>query len=294
MSFIILLLSIAVGAYGYFSIGGRTFNPPQVATYKFKWTVNPNAALGILCIGGAIFGLLMSCLGFTVQKCKCWFFAILYGILSFIAGLLALAFGAAIVSGGYTTQVKDLICKSGGSTYLYNHYKNYVDTKMCSNTAGCKCSPANKAQWETAASTKTAAWRATGRLASSLDFTGTVTSYSPSCYDALVKSYSSGSSANKNDALEFLTKGGFKFIQSFEKQFKCAGVCFTPMFYLSRPLSDGIPTTSCDTAFLKSVSGQIGPAVVSFVTAIIMLSLFGATFTQCSGESDPNDAMGGA
>lgn len=165
---------------------------------------------------------------------------------------------------------------------------------MCSNLAGCKCDAANKAAWETAASTNSKVWAATGRASNSLDFTGSVTSYAPSCYDALVKSYSSGSDPKKNDALEFLSKGGFTFIQSFEKQFKCAGVCFTPLFYLSRPLSDGIPTKSCDTAFLESVSGQIGPAIVSFLTAIIMLSLFGASFTQCSDVSDPNDAMGGA
>lgn len=75
---------------------------------------------------------------------------------------------------------------------------------MCSNLAGCKCSGANKAAWETAASTKAKVFTSTGRAANSLDFTGSVTSYSPSCYNALLKSYSSGSAPKSNEALEFL------------------------------------------------------------------------------------------
>lgn len=168
---------------------------------------------------------------------------------------------------------------------------------MCSATpAACKCAAgandANKNAWTTAKNSATQQWTASKRTAA-LDFTGTAQSYKV-CYDALVASYNAGSQANKNDALEFLQKGGYSFISSFEKQFKCAGICFTPLFYLTRNLSEGLPTTQCDQAFLKSVSGQVGPAIVAFATAIIMLTLFGASFPLCTGKSDENDAMGGA
>lgn len=294
MSFLLLVLSIVVGAYGYFSISGRSFNPPQVASYKFKWTISPNAALGILCILGALFGVIVSILGFLLQWCMNCCFALPFAILAFVAAILSLAFGAAIVGGGATKQATQLICAQG-QKYLQGHYSKYVDQKMCSANAGtgCKCASANKATWETAMNSGTAQWTASGRTKGDLDFTGSATSYK-SCYDGLVASYNAGSQAEKNDALEFLTKGGYSFISSFEKQFKCAGVCFTPLFYLTRPLSDGIPTTSCDSAFLASVSGQVGPAIVAFLTAIIMLTLFGASFPLCTGKSDSNDAMGGA
>lgn len=290
MSFLLLVLSIVIGVYGYLSIGGRTFTPPKVGNYAFKWTINPNSALGILCILGALFGVIVSILGFFLQKCMNCCFALPFAILCFIAAILALAFGASIVGGDYTTQVQQLICGStvGGGAYLYNHYKSFVDTKMCSAQAGCKCASQYESTWTAQADQNTAAWTKSGRSKSDLDFTGSVTSYSPSCYQALV------STDKTNDAVQFLTNGGYQFITSFEAQFKCAGVCFTPLFYLTKPLSDGVPTKSCDNAFLESVSGSIGPAIVSFLTAIIMLSLFGASFPLCTGQSDKNDAMGGA
>jgi hypothetical protein len=133
MSFIVLLLSIVTGVYGYLSIGGRTFNPPKVSTYKFKWTINPNAALGVICIIGALFGVILAILGFFVQGCKNCCFALPFAILAFIAAIVALAFGAAIVGGGYTDIVRNKICVEGGAKgYLLNHYNTYVDSKMCS------------------------------------------------------------------------------------------------------------------------------------------------------------------
>jgi hypothetical protein len=290
MSFLILLLSILVGVYGYLSIGGRTFNPPQVASYKFKWTINPNAAVGIFAILAALVGVIVAILGLMTQWCMNCCVTLPFAILTFVAALVALIFGAVIVGGDYTNQVQKLICgnKVGGGTFLYGHYKSYVDTKMCSATAGCKCASQYEATWTAQANNATKAWTDSGRTKNGLDFTGTVTSYSPSCYNSLVNSQKS------NDAVAFLTNGGYSFIKSFESQFKCAGVCFTPLFYLTRPLSDGVPTQSCDSAFLASVSGSIGPAVVAFITAFIMLTLFGASFPLCTGKSDPNDAMGGA
>lgn len=90
-------------------------------------------------------------------------------------------------------------------------------------------------------------------------------------------------------AAEFVANG-YKIITSFEKQYTCAGVCFLPLFYLTKDLSAGPPTTQCDDAFLKSVQGNTGAAIGAFVTALLFLTLFGASFVLCTGKSDPNDA----
>ena len=154
MSFLLFILAIVLGAYGYFSVGGRSFNP-KVGSYGVKWTIDANAALGILCIAGGVCALVLSIIGFFVQGCTHWFFAIPYAILSFIAAILAFAFGAAVLGGDFTTQVKDTLCKNPtvGAAYLRRHYNAYVDQKMCS--ADCKCTGTNKAAWEQAQSSNT-------------------------------------------------------------------------------------------------------------------------------------------
>jgi hypothetical protein len=36
-----------------------------------------------------------------------------------------------------------------------------------------------------------------------------------------------------------------KFIRFFEKRFECSGLCETGFFYLTRPITEGIPKQTC-------------------------------------------------
>jgi len=111
MSFVLLVLAIVLGVYGYLSIGGRTFKP-TVGKYSATWTINPNTALGFICIAGAILALVLSILGFFVQGCKNCCFATPYALINFVAAILAFAFGAAVVGGDYTTKIKKELCEN--------------------------------------------------------------------------------------------------------------------------------------------------------------------------------------
>lgn len=83
-------------------------------------------------------------------------------------------------------------------------------------------------------------------------------------------------------------------MESFENQYKCAGLCYTPLFYLTRPLTDGPPTQSCDTAFINSVTGNAGVGGVAIVTGLVLLSMFVGSIPLCSGFASDGDAMGNA
>lgn len=137
------------------SLGGRSFEPPKVGDYKFKWTITANAAVGFIAIVGAVFGVIVSILGLFVQKCMNCCFAVPFGLLTFIAAIIALIFGAGIIGGTAATKVKDDICnaKIDGSTttagaFLKGHYDKYVDNVMCSDT--CNCDPTNLGLWTSA------------------------------------------------------------------------------------------------------------------------------------------------
>lgn len=105
---------------------------------------------------------------------------------------------------------------------------------------------------------------------------------------------SSKSSDTADSTQQFFVNGGFEFLKSFETQYKCAGLCYTPLFYLSKPLTDGPPTQSCDTAFINAVAGNTAVGGVAVVTGLILLSVFVGSIPLCSGYAADGGAMGGA
>lgn len=139
ISFLMFLLCIAMGAYGYVSINGADFKP-QVGEYKVKWNVPSNMAFAYLLIAGAVFALIVSVLGFLTSQCKSCFVAVPLGLISFLAGLLAVIAGVGVFAGNYTNIVKNEVCGDavGGANFVRSQYKPYVDQLMC--TSECTCS----------------------------------------------------------------------------------------------------------------------------------------------------------
>lgn len=83
--------------------------------------------------------------------------------------------------------------------------------------------------------------------------------------------------AESSEFKEFVKNGGVKFIESFEKQFKCAGLCKKPLFYLSKPISDGKPERDCVTAFQEEYGSNTPVGAIALFTGFVLLmAAFGA------------------
>jgi hypothetical protein len=210
------------------------------------------------------------------------------GLLAFISGLIALIAAFAVFGGDLTSTIQNKVCGDalGGANFIKAQYGPSVDNTMCSTT--CKCASdttaAVKAQF-------TGSPLRTGG-ATSFDWSGTYTTYEQ-CFNAISAAQGSAAGATTG-AKDFFLNGGFQFLKSFEKQYDCAGLCYTPLFYLTKPLSVGPPTTSCDAAFIASVAGNTGVGAIALVTGFILLSVMVGSIPLCSGYASDGGAMGGA
>jgi hypothetical protein len=55
-------------------------------------------------------------------------------------------------------------------------------------------------------------------------------------------------------AQKFFDAGGYDFLYGLETRYTCGSICLTPLFYLSRDIKDGPPTTDCFTAAVEDIS----------------------------------------
>ena len=63
-----------------------------------------------------------------------------------------------------------------------------------------------------------------------------------------------------------------KFLDYFEKQFTCSGVCKTSMFYFTLKLEVGPPTTTCLTHMKEVISNNLTyMGMTSTVCGLIMI-----------------------
>lgn len=44
---------------------------------------------------------------------------------------------------------------------------------------------------------------------------------------------------------DFFANGGYDFLRKIENDFKCAGLCNVPLFYITKDISIGRPTKEC-------------------------------------------------
>lgn len=139
MSFLIFILSLATGAYGYLSISGADFKPKINEKYKVEWKVDSNMYIAYMCIAGCVFGIMVAVFGFLTSRCKSPWVAFPLGLLSFLAGLLAVIAGVAVFGGNVATVVKNQVCGSqtGGKDFIKKQYSPNVDEVMCTDTCPC-------------------------------------------------------------------------------------------------------------------------------------------------------------
>jgi len=83
----------------------------------------------------------------------------------------------------------------------------------------------------------------------------------------------------------------------FEDAFDCSGVCWTPLFGISRNIADGPPDVECVGALIDTLDSLMGPAIICLITAFIMMCACCASIPLCTGynpdEDEAEDKEGG-
>ena len=88
-------------------------------------------------------------------------------------------------------------------------------------------------------------------------------------------------------ARKFIDQGGYEFVAAFEKEFDCGGVCKVPLFYMSRPISDGPPTRGCVEQAAKGMASKLGTVGwVALLTGLMMLIGMIGACPLCTGFSE--------
>ena len=81
----------------------------------------------------------------------------------------------------------------------------------------------------------------------------------------------------KENSDNFFKKGGYTMLSEIEEEFDCAGICYKPLFYLTKDISSGPVSLSCDKAIIQEFSGNMAGAAVAFLGALsLLIAMIGA------------------
>ena len=69
---------------------------------------------------------------------------------------------------------------------------------------------------------------------------------------------------------DFSEKDTFSAVRYYEQNYDCAGICDLPLFYLTKPLSDGPPTQDCVEAVITSWTDNLPLTFVALFAAIFL------------------------
>ena len=75
----------------------------------------------------------------------------------------------------------------------------------------------------------------------------------------------------------FAKENTWRLFEEVENDYDCAAVCYVPLFYMTRPISDGRPTRDCLKPLLEDVLGQtknICRGFAYYLIAVCVLQLF--------------------
>jgi hypothetical protein len=75
-------------------------------------------------------------------------------------------------------------------------------------------------------------------------------------------------------------------LSQFEEEYDCAGICFEPLFYLTKDVSIGPVEKKCDDALVEEFSGNVAGAAVAAISAIVLIIGAIGAFPLCSGFND--------
>jgi len=75
-------------------------------------------------------------------------------------------------------------------------------------------------------------------------------------------------------------------LKQFEDTYDCAGICFEPLFYLTKDVSLGPVSQKCDDAIIDEFSGNIAGAAVAAISAVVLLIGAVGAFPLCTGFNE--------
>lgn len=262
-----------------------------------------SALKGVMALVGGILALILSFLGCCTIKYKHVCVTCPFVVCSFLVGLMALIAGGLVMGGGARDKVLKAACTTpiknfgnkNAKQIMRTEYADIVDKVMCSSDL-CPCDNANNANgikttWENDKMSNEQAlkkykrtWVAGNfdRSNSSAVIPMTFQTAAPKfsnykdCYNKVLKTMNQNNNKIKNSAgfkraqNEF-KKGGWKFLADLEKEGNCAGICETPLFFMTKDLSAGAPTQDCMESFVKAYGGNMLLGAVAFITAITLI-----------------------
>jgi hypothetical protein len=86
----------------------------------------------------------------------------------------------------------------------------------------------------------------------------------------------------------FIAGNGIEILKNFEKEYKCAGFCETPLFYATRPFTER-PTSECIKPIFASfgkIAGMV--SIVAVISFLANFCGFCGSFALCT-KMDGND-----
>lgn len=68
-----------------------------------------------------------------------------------------------------------------------------------------------------------------------------------------------------------------------EGAYKCASVCYVPLFYLTLDVSEGRVEEDCATAAVDALASQTGIGVACVITAVLLFCAWLGSLPLCCG-----------
>lgn len=94
----------------------------------------------------------------------------------------------------------------------------------------------------------------------------------------------------------FSDEDGWSFLEELEREYNCAGICYTPLWYMTKNIREGPPTQECltllfDDVFTTSKNIANGMAAALIVSVLCQLGLCGGMPANTGEEEDNNNTV---
>lgn len=130
-------------------------------------------------------------------------------------------------------------------------------------------------------------------------YTPPVVSTYRECYDNMINN-DDFSTAQSDDGISsdedwenFTDEDGWSFLEELEREYNCAGICYTPLWYMTKNIKEGPPTQEClsplfDDVFTTSKNLANGCAAALIVSVLCQLGLCGGMPANAGDEEESN------
>lgn len=274
--------------YGALSFGVEV---QQSSKYMHKFDIDENEAFGymaVICGSLALFVGILGCASAYYKNCCV---SGTFCCLSLLVGLFALLLSAFVIGFDWDnvkTQACDTIWSdfqdNTGTEYFRQQYGSMVDDKMCSSVCPCASfsngDVSNEAYMNMLQLEK---YGADGRSPST-DVTDSdalvfaapgdpnaVSNYLE-CYETIKDNAPAEGSEDEENWIEFVQNGGFDFLAAIEEEFDCAGMCYAPLFYLTKDLTpENVPVRQgCVEAFVERAKGTEFAGAIGIAVGVLL------------------------